>query len=582
MSEGMLTVTPRTKSLASAILTATSWALWALALIIVKNSGVRFGAYGLGASLPVYFYAACALLSVAFIINLATPHVDRWRDALFISQIALLIAFLFVTPALIEPFPRFRTTYKVVGLTYLVISRGAVNPAESVLFNWPGAWALFSAVFQVALPSPDALSVFVKYYAPFMEVAYGLALYMLFRPFLSKTQTYLALFLFYIMNYVGQDYLSPQSVAYLLFLAFLVLIFVYVIRPAATRMRYPTVAISSLLFVIFLSLVVTHFLTSLALLLFFIIFAVSSRIVVKMRLNRFVVPYVVGFAGWMVFGSAAFFNYMLKRQSATPVSESISQGLQPGVAAGGVAGGVANASKVVGSVAHAFISNVGITWAVAVVCIIVVGLVYRYASSRKLDKTEAAYLVLLVGMTPILVLPGYSGELLFRFFLLILPALIYYLVKNVSFRAVKIAAVAILLFGPAVHVFVAYGNESFNYVSPAEISSYNFFYGTVRNASAYGGYPVSDYLHQENYTTKNMFQFFSLLNGGTLDDVGKAQLSREGPTYIFFTQGDDAIIRTLYAPQVDSYLNAKNVTTKTPFFNLIYSTSDVSLYQVRS
>jgi hypothetical protein len=569
-------VTPRTKSLISAVLTATSWALWAFTLIAIKTSGLHFGDYGLGGSLPLSFYAACAALSVAFILNLSFPHVDRWRSGLFVCQIALLIAFLFVTPALIEPFPRFRTTYKVVGLTSLLIGTGALNPAASALFNWPSAWAFFSAVFQVALPSPEALSTFVKYYAPFMEAAYGITLYVLYRPFLSKKQTYLALFLFYVLNYVGQDYLSPQSVAYLLFLAFLALIFIFIIRPSSRAIRYPPAAISLLLFVTFLSLVVTHFLTSLALLLFFIIFAVSSRIIAKVRLDRFAVPYVVGFAGWMLFGSAAYFNYMLNRQKAVPISESISQGLQPGVT-----GGVFASYKAVGSVVHTFISNVGIVWAVAVACVVSVWFIYRYASSRKLDKTEATYLALIVGTMPILLLPGYGGELLFRGFLLVLPALVYYLVKNVSYRAVKIAVVVILLLGPAVHFFVAYGNESFNYVSPAEISSYGFFYGTVSNATVYGGYPVSEYLHQESYASKNILQVVSLLSCSTLNDVGKAQLTRGGSAYVFFTQGDEAIIRTLYAPQVDDYLHAKNVTANTSFFNLIYSSADVGLYQVR-
>lgn len=571
-----IAVTPRTITLSSAILTATSWALWAFALITVKNSGLHLGDYGLAGSLPPSFFAACAALSLAFILNLATSGEDRRREALFVCQIALLIAFLFVTPALVEPFPRFRTTYKVVGLTYLLIGSGAANPAVSVLFNWPSAWALFSAVFQVALPSPETLSVFVKYYAPLIEVAYGLALYVLFRPFLSTKQIYLALFLFYSMNYVGQDYLSPQSVAYLLFLAFLALIFVYIIRSPSTTIRYPTVAISSLLFIIFLSLVVTHFLTSLALLLFFVVFAVCSRIIAKVRLNRFVVPYLVGFAGWMLFGSAAYFNYMLNRQAAKPVSESLTQGLQLGVT-----GGLEKVTGAVGSVSHTFIANVGISWAVAIAGVVIIWLVYRYASLRKLDKTEAVFLALLVGITPILLLPGYGGELLFRGFLLVLPALMYYFVKNVSFRVIKIAAVVILLAGPILHIVVGYGNESFNYVSPSEISGYDFFHRTVTNGSVFGGVPVAEYINQKNYSSRNMLQFVSLVNAGSLNASGISKLSSAGAPYVFFTSGDEAIVRTLYAPRVNDYQNAKNVTANEPYLNLIYSSANVELYQVR-
>jgi hypothetical protein len=551
--------------------------LWAFALITVKTGGLNIGGFGLAGSMPPIFYVACVTLSLAFILNLGTPGEGRWRDLLFVCQIALLIAFLFATPALVEMFPRFRTTYKVWGLTDLVTRAAAVNPAVNVLFNWPSAWALFSAVFQVAVPSTATQTVFVKYYAPFMEVAYGVALYALYRGFLSKKQAYLGIFLFYIMNYVGQDYLSPESVAYLLFLAFLGLTFVYIIRAPSQRIRYPSVAVASLLFIIFLSLVVTHFLTSFALLTFFIVLALSSRIVAKVRLDRFVVPYVVGFVGWMLFGSAAYFNYMINRQSATPISESIST--QVGVT-GGVTGGTGGVSGIGGSVTHAFIANVGIVFAVFAAAIVGIWFLYRYASTRRLDKMDAAFLALLVGITPILLLPGYDGELLFRGFLLALPALIYYLVKNVSFRVVKVAAVVILLAGPMLHVLVAYGNESFDYVSPAEISSYNFFYQTVSSASVYGAYPVANWLNQQNYTGGNLLQLVSLLDRGPPNDSARLQLVKGGPSYIFFTPGDYATIQTLYAPRLNDYLRAENTTANAPYFNLVYSSNGVQLYEV--
>lgn len=193
---------------------------------------------------------------------------------------------------------------------------------------------------------------------------------------------------------------------------------------------------------------------------------------------------------------------------------------------------------------------------------------------------DAAFLALLVGITWILLLPGYDGELWFRGFLLALPALIYYLVKNVSFRVVKVAAVVILLAGPMLHVLVAYGNESFDYVSPAEISSYNFFYQTVSSASVYGAYPVANWLNEQNYTGGNLLQLVALLDRGPPNDSVRLQLVKGGPSYIFFTPGDYATIQTLYAPRLNEYLRAENTTANAPYFNLVYSSNGVQLYEV--
>ncbi|MGA3199280.1 MAG: hypothetical protein ABSD89_07715 [Halobacteriota archaeon] len=573
-----MAVTVRTKLLAAAILTATSWMLWAFALIPIQMSGLQVGSFGLAASLPLVFYFASVILSIAFVVNLATQGEGRWRDVLFVSQIALLITFLFVTTALIEPFPRFESTYTVMGLTSLVTATGTINPNVSTLFNWPGAWALFSTTFQV-LASSEAQLVFVKYYTVFVEATYGILLFVLYRGFFSKRQTYLALFLFYIMNYVGQDYLSSESVAYILFLAFLAILFAHVIRGPTRTIQYPSVAVAFVMFITFLSLVVTHFLTSFALLVFFFIVAYSSRVVAKVRLDRFVPPYVLGFIGWMLFGSAAYFDYIFHLEAAAPVTESlpsaVSQGVQPGIAAGkSVVGSVSSAT-------HAFIANVGITWALFVAAVGIAWFVYRYIRTRKLEKIDAAFIALLIGTAPIIVLPGYSGELLFRGFLLVLPALAYFLVKNARFRVVQVAVVIILLAGPMLHVVVAYGNESFNYVSPSELSGYNFFNQTVSNASVYAFFPIADYFSPQNYSQQNILKLDALINGGQVNASLQAQLLHKGPSYVFFTRGDGAFIETLYATQFGAYQDAQNRVTTSPYFNLIYSSSGVDLYQVR-
>jgi len=574
-------VTVKTKLLATALLTALSWMLWTFTLIPIQLSGLQVGSFGLAASLPPVFYFASVILSIAFVVNLATPGEGRWRDALFVSQIALLIAFLFVTTALIEPFPRFTSTYTVMGLTSIVTATGTINPNVSTLFNWPGAWALFSTTFQV-LASSEAQLVFVRYYVAFMEVTYGILLFALYRGFFGKRETYLALFLFYIMNYVGQDYLSSESVAYILFLAFLAILFAHVIRAPTRTIQYPSVAVAFLLLITFLSLVITHFLTSFALLVFFFIVAYSSGVVAKVRLDRFVPPYVLGFVGWMLFGSAAFFDYIFHIETAQPITESlpsaVSQGVQPGIVAG-----TASVLGTVSSATHTFIANVGISWALFVAAVGTAWFIYRYIRTRKVEKIDAVFIALLIGTAPIIVLPGYGGELLFRGFLLVLPALIYFLVKNANFRVVQIAVVIILLAGPILHVVIAYGNESFDYVSASEMSGYDFFNQTVSDASVYnaGAFPVSGYFSLQNHSGASILKLDALINKGPVNASLQAQLLNKGPSYVFFTRGDGAFIETLYATQFGAYQNAQNRVATSPYFNLIYSSSGVDLYQVR-
>jgi hypothetical protein len=377
------------------------------------------------------------------------------------------------------------------------------------------------------------------------------------------------------MNYVGQDYLSPQSVAYLLFLAFLAILFAHVIRAPTRTIQYPSVAVAFLLFITFLSLVVTHFLTSVAILAFFVILAYSSRVVANVRLDRFVAPYVLGFVGWMLFGSAAYFDLVFQSRTGLPITESLPSYFQPGIVT------AASLLKTAGSATHNFIANVGTSWALFVVAVGTAGFIYRYIRTQKLEKVDAVFIVLLVGIAPVIVLPGYGGDLLSRGFLLILPALVYFLVKNASFRVVQIAVVIILLAGPMLHVVVAYGNESFDYVSPSEMSSYSFFNRTVSNASVYAEFDISSYFSLWNHTQGTMRAFDARVNHGPINASLQAQLLHNGASYVFFTREDGAFIEAQYATQYAAYQNAQNLVATSAYFNLIYSSNGVDLYQVR-
>jgi hypothetical protein len=194
----------------AALLLVAGVALWWLSLPAIHLD--RMTDVGLASVLPVGTWVSFALVTVGCAI--------AWREGstvLVVLGILATILVLYGLGVLAEPTMRFATSWQHVGIADYIATHGTVDPQIDAYFNWPGFFILSGFLSSVAglhdiEPIARAAPLFynVMYLAPL--VAIGNAL------FTDRRVVWLGVWVFYVSNWIGQDYFSPQGLAFFLYL----------------------------------------------------------------------------------------------------------------------------------------------------------------------------------------------------------------------------------------------------------------------------------------------------------------------------------------------------------------------------
>jgi hypothetical protein len=192
--------------------------------------GVRMGAmdgYGLISVLPIATLAGAAVLTVAFLASLGLRRPYR---ALLVAQLLVTIASLHGLAQFLEPYARFPTAWQHAGFIEFIARTHTIDSGLDARFSWPGFFALIAFITK-AIGQTDIEPVL--HWTPLaIEVLYLVPLYLILRTMNATWRAkWLAAWLFVVADWVGQDYLSPQAFAYLLYL-FWVAILLNWFRPA--------------------------------------------------------------------------------------------------------------------------------------------------------------------------------------------------------------------------------------------------------------------------------------------------------------------------------------------------------------
>lgn len=194
--------------------------LWVLALRSTAPLDTMTD-YGLLSVLPAPFWAALGLLTASFFWLVRRADASR---LLIVGHVALLVLIFHATPALLYGTLRYSWAWKHVGITRYIIANHQINlhmrsnPELVAYQDWPGFFA-FNALLSSA----------AKLFSPLSYASWGPAasqllslgpLVLIFRRFTQNRRlVWTAVWLFYLGNWVGQDYYSPQAFAYFLYLA---------------------------------------------------------------------------------------------------------------------------------------------------------------------------------------------------------------------------------------------------------------------------------------------------------------------------------------------------------------------------
>ena len=180
------------------------------------SPAAKVGPYGLIQAISPLYYVAIILLLMSFTWNL---RVERYRSALLGTHLALLVFLAHGAPAVIESAARFETAYIHVSFTDYIANSGSLLSYYDARFSWPSFFEAVAMLDKVA--GVNSSEVLLRWWPVAMNLLYLPFIYGIAKQLLrSERRAWVAAALFPLADWVGQDYFSPQSVAYLLYLAF--------------------------------------------------------------------------------------------------------------------------------------------------------------------------------------------------------------------------------------------------------------------------------------------------------------------------------------------------------------------------
>jgi|GEM_PF-166555 len=213
-------------------LLAAAVTLWGVSLSRMNVEGL--GGFGLTDRFPITFWLALVLLCAGFALAIHHPRRSPGWAAAY--TVGLLLAER-ATSAIVYPTLLYNWAWKHVDIIDRLSANGGHLKLDNSLGDmaaydqWAGFFAGNAALVKL-LGVHDALAY--ARWAPFVSSLLLLVpLVLIYRVFSRDSRlVWTAVWIFYLCNWVGQDYFSPQAFAFALYLGVLAVVFRRMARPA--------------------------------------------------------------------------------------------------------------------------------------------------------------------------------------------------------------------------------------------------------------------------------------------------------------------------------------------------------------
>ena len=174
--------------------------------------------------------AAWIALSCAVAACVAELWSPRPRVPMLAAATGVLVICSTGMPSVVQPVARFTTTYVIAGFVDAIAGDGVPPDDVDARFNWPAFFAQW-AWFRDAAGATD-LAVVLRWFPPVVVLVWAVGVYALARSMLGGTRApWVAAWLFVGLNWIEQDYFSPQALGVVLMLTVLA----FALGPLATR-----------------------------------------------------------------------------------------------------------------------------------------------------------------------------------------------------------------------------------------------------------------------------------------------------------------------------------------------------------
>ncbi len=588
---------PKAQDLVFVLLPLSAFLLWFISLREVDIG--RMNDLGLISVLPPLTIIALVLLSVSFCLTLRQP---QKRMPVLLLHLALLIFMLYGVTTLVEEAPRFSVLYRHEGYTEYILRTGTVDPNLDAYFNWPGFFILSAFVTRVV--GFHDIFGFGLWAPVFFNLMYLGPLYIIFTSATTdKRIVWLGLWFFYVTNWIGQDYFSPQGLNFFLYLVIIaILLRWFKVAPSAQSrvqelhgqhlgriqsfvhrffawMRAPDPlsipvqprqrkALLVMLIAIFAFVVFSHPLTP-----FFVLASVTALVVFR-RCAPFWLPILMAVmtGAWIILMTQAFLAGHLSWLTGgfgnifSTFSANVSD-------------------RVGGSPQHVFIAKMRLAMTFFVWGLALVGAVRRLRKGHQ----DVNYVLLALAPFPLFVVQPYGGEMLLRIYLFALPPMVFFAASvfyptstsgRSRWTAVVVAGICITLLGG--FLFTRYGNERQDYMTNAEVAGVHYLYSIARPGSIFiegsDGTPwqLQDFEKYDTYSlTEKLYHAVAARDVNAI--VQFIESKKYTNAYLIFTRSQKTTAESSLGLSSDALDRLEYVLVSSGRFRFVYGNPDAQI-----
>jgi hypothetical protein len=458
--------------------------------------------WGLIKVLPVTYILGVVLFSIFHL------YIMFNSKSYFVNIVCvlLLIIILFGTATLLEGTPRFEYTYKAsANIDYIVRSGHScvdwsVLDANSRFQHWPSVY-YFSAIMLIL--STIDINTLLLLTPVTSQILYLFPLLLIFKRILSESKrVFIACSLFFLMNWVNQDFLSNQNIG--LFFSLLVLSILILIQ---FNMKYSKSWI--ILFLgTFFCVVISHGLSSIAtlayVLSFLVVILVGNSILwhgrsdlksaIKPKQSIVLILFMLTiFLSWATYiVDIQLFSSGLRGITSTSLSNLFSH----------YTASLQLADR--GTYVHIILAKVKTYYAAIFSTIALLGLFHYLLSIkfniRKVDVPTIFFTCILFVNFMLYISGLYGDEAIIRAFLLSLISLVYFCTHLINSKKLYLLLLVIFVISMPMHILLHYSNENENYITPTHISSTSFLYQNSNNGAIVLGSCVEARKNFERYS----------------------------------------------------------------------------------
>ncbi|MFI5613734.1 hypothetical protein [Amycolatopsis sp. NPDC051903] len=213
------------------VLAVLAVALYVLFLKPVDPSAL--GSFGLIGALPPAVFVALAVLTAAFVLEVRSPRRRTWLLGLLTT---LAVLRLYGLQPLTEPVARLPVAWLHAGWTDYIGTHGGVLHDFDARFSWPAFFAAAAWLAKLAgVASPTALLAWAP---PLLTGLAAIGVHAVATAVLGRGRVpWLAAWTFLCVNWVEQDYFSPQGLAFVLYAGALAVVFRWLVGEATPKRR---------------------------------------------------------------------------------------------------------------------------------------------------------------------------------------------------------------------------------------------------------------------------------------------------------------------------------------------------------